>query len=460
MNHTKIPKRVLSGLLASISAGVVPRMGAPYIAIGRNDEIEALLGDLEAVNDGGGSMRFIIGKYGSGKSFLIQLVRGFALEKGFVTADADLSPERRICGAKGTGIATYRELIRNLASRSSPDGGAMPQIIARWLSDLQSETAGEGLDIGSDAFTKSLTEKIYRVARSLEAQIGGFDFASVITAYYKAYLSGDEEKKSACLRWLRGEYSTKTEARNAVGVPLSGIIDDDNWYEYIKLLAVFFRHIGYRGFVVFIDECVNLYKITNRISRENNYEKLLSMFNDTLQGKAEGLALIFGGTPQFLEDTRRGLFSYEALRSRLSDGQFQKAGYKNLIGPVIRLRRLSDDELFALIARITNLHAQNYNWTPRVTDEDMAAFLKICLERAGADTLITPREIIRDYMTVLNILFQNPETTFSDVVGSGVVSLKHGDNDDDKVIGDDKPETGETKKPSVSGGISFDDIEL
>ena len=460
MNHTKIPKRVLSGLLASISAGVVPRMGAPYIAIGRNDEIEALLGDLEAVNDGGGSMRFIIGKYGSGKSFLIQLVRGFALEKGFVTADADLSPERRICGAKGTGIATYRELIRNLASKSSPDGGAMPQIIARWLSDLQSETAGEGLDIGSDAFTKSLTEKIYRVARSLEAQIGGFDFASVITAYYKAYLAGDEEKKSACLRWLRGEYSTKTEARNAVGVPLSGIIDDDNWYEYIKLLAVFFRHIGYRGFVVFIDECVNLYKITNRISRENNYEKLLSMFNDTLQGKAEGLALIFGGTPQFLEDTRRGLFSYEALRSRLSDGQFQKAGYKNLIGPVIRLRRLSDDELFALIARITNLHAQNYNWTPRVTDDDMAAFLKICLERAGADTLITPREIIRDYMTVLNILFQNPETTFSDVVGSGVVSLKHGDNDDDKVIGDDKPETGETKKPSVSGGISFDDIEL
>ena len=460
MNHTKIPKRVLSGLLASISAGVVPRMGAPYIAIGRNDEIEALLGDLEAVNDGGGSMRFIIGKYGSGKSFLIQLVRGFALEKGFVTADADLSPERRICGAKGTGIATYRELIRNLASKSSPDGGAMPQIIARWLSDLQSETAGEGLDIGSDAFTKSLTEKIYRVARSLEAQIGGFDFASVITAYYKAYLAGDEEKKSACLRWLRGEYSTKTEARNAVGVPLSGIIDDDNWYEYIKLLAVFFRHIGYRGFVVFIDECVNLYKITNRISRENNYEKLLSMFNDTLQGKAEGLALIFGGTPQFLEDTRRGLFSYEALRSRLSDGQFQKAGYKNLIGPVIRLRRLSDDELFALIARITNLHAQNYNWTPRVTDEDMAAFLKICLERAGADTLIKPREIIRDYMTVLHILFQNPETTFSDVVGSGVVSLKHGDNDDDKVIGDDKPETGETKKPSVSGGISFDDIEL
>ena len=458
--NQKIPKRVLSSLLASISAGVVPRMGAPYIAIGRSEEIEALLSDLEAVNDGGGSMRFIIGKYGSGKSFLIQLVRGFALERGFITADADLSPERRICGAKGTGIATYRELIKNLASKSSPDGGALAQIIARWLSELQSQIAAEGLEPGSDAFVKQLTAKIYAETRELEAQIGGFDFATIITQYYKAYLNGDEEKKSACMRWLRGEYSTKTEARNAVGVSLGGIIDDDNWYEYIKLLAVFFRRMGYRGFVVFIDECVNLYKISNRISRENNYEKLLSMFNDTLQGKAEGLALIFGGTPQFLEDTRRGLFSYEALRSRLSDGQFQKQGFKNLIGPVIRLRRLSDNELYALIARITGLHAQNYGWQPRVTDEDMASFLKVCLERAGADTMITPREIIRDYMTVLNILLQNPDTSFADVVGSGVVSLKHGENDEDKFIEDNPPAVSSEKRPPVVTDFSAEDIEI
>ena len=454
MTH-KIPKRILSGLLSSISAGVVPRMGAPYIAIGRNEEIEALLSDLEAVNDGGGSMRFIIGKYGSGKSFLIQLVRGFALERGFITADADLSPERRICGAKGTGIATYRELIKNLASKSSPDGGALSQIIAKWLSDLQSEVAAMGHEIGSEAFVRELTAKIYSCTRELESEIGGFDFATVLTGYYKAYLAGDEEKKSACMRWLRGEYSTKTEARNAMGTTVGGIIDDDNWYEYVKLLAVFFRSVGYRGFVVFIDECVNLYKIANRISRENNYEKLLSMFNDTLQGKAEGLALIFGGTPQFLEDTRRGLFSYEALRSRLSDGRFSAEGYKNLIGPVIRLRRLSDDELYALIARITGLHAQNYGWEPRVTNEDMLTFLKICLDRAGADTMITPREIIRDYMTVLNILMQNPDTAFADIVGSGVVTLSHGDSDDDAVIID-----GDGGKPQVKSDFSAADIEF
>ena len=450
----RIPKRILASLLSSVSAGVVPRMGAPYIAIGRSEEIEALLSDLEAVNDGGGSMRFIIGKYGSGKSFLIQLVRGFSLERGFITADADLSPERRICGAKGTGVATYRELIRNLASKSSPDGGALPQVIAKWLSDLQMKVAADGFEVGTDTFVRELTARIYADMRELEAQIGGFDFATVLTNYYKAYMNGDEEKKSACMRWLRGEYSSKTEARNTLGFMVGGIIDDDNWYEYIKLLAVFFRKIGYRGFVVFIDECVNLYKIANRISRENNYEKLLSMFNDTLQGKAEGLALIFGGTPQFLEDTRRGLFSYEALRSRLSDGQFAKTGFKNLIGPVIRLRRLSDDELYALVVRITALHAQNYNWQPRVTNDDMAAFLTVCLERAGADTMITPREIIRDYMTVLNILMQNPDTSFCDVVTSGVVKLSHGEDDEDTVIVD---EGGTTQ---IKREFSLDDIEI
>ena len=443
---TRVPKRILSTLLTSIAAGVVPRAGAPYIAIGRTDEIAALLSDLDNVSEGAATMRFIIGKYGSGKSFLLQLIRGTALERGFICADADLSPERRICGAKGAGVATYKELMRSLSSKTSPDGGALNQVIARWLSSLQSEIAGRGLMPDSEEFRRALTKEIFSVTRDMEGEIGGFDFAAVMNAYYRAYTDDDEEKKSACIRWLRGEYTTKTEARSALGV--GSIIDDDSWYDYIKLWAVFFRRIGYKGFVVMIDECVNLYKITNRISRENNYEKILAMFNDTLQGKAEGLAMLLGGTPQFLEDTRRGLFSYEALKSRLAEGQFNGVGagnttaYKNMLGPVIRLRRLSDDEMFALIARITRLHGQNYNWTPRVTTEDMTAFLRLCLARAGADAMITPREIIRDFCTVLNILCQNPEATFAEVIGQGVVTLAHapgaGEDEDTFAAEDEK----------------------
>ena len=237
---------------------------------------------------------------------------------------------------------------------------------------------------------------------------------------------------SACLRWLRGEYSTKTEAKNSLGFSVSIIINDDNWYDFLKLWAVLSKKMGYRGLVVFIDECVNLYKIPHRVSRENNYEKILSMFNDTLQGRAPGLDIIFGGTPQFLEDTRRGLFSYEALRSRLCDSKFALDGFKNLIGPVIRLRRLTDDELFALIQRITALYSQYYQWDCTVTNEDRLKFLNICLSRAGADSMITPREMLRDYMTVLNILMQNPEAKFDDVVGNHITLKTENSSDDDE----------------------------
>lgn len=422
-----VPRRILSALLSSVAAGVVPRSGAPYIAIGRQDEISALLSDLENINEGGGALRFLIGRYGSGKSFLIQLIRGYALDRGFVTADADLSPERRLYGTGGSGVATYKELIKNLATKASPDGGALSKIIIRWINGIRSDIA-EGGELSEAEFSRRVTSRIYSELREMEEFVGGFDFAKVVSEYYNATLDDNEDKKSACLRWLRGEFASKTEARSALGFSVSCIIDDDNWYDFIKLWASLVRKMGYRGFVVFIDECVNLYKISHRVSRENNYEKILSMFNDALQGRAPGLAIVFGGTPQFLEDTRRGLFGYEALRSRLCDSRFAAGEYKNLIGPVIRLRRLTDDELFALISRITKLYSMYYGWEARITQSEMIDFLNVCLAKAGADSMITPREMLRDYMTVLNILMQNEDATFESVVGK--VTLKPTENEE------------------------------
>lgn len=401
----KIPKRILTSLLASMAAGVVPRSGAKYIAIGRTGEISALCRDLDAVADGGAATRFLIGKYGSGKSFLIQLMRGYALDRGFLCADADLSPERRLSSSNGGGLATYRELMKNLSSKASPDGGALAQILSKWLSDIQYEVAQTGISPDSADFEKEISKRIYSVLREMETGIGAFDFARVIDTYYRAWRAEDERLQSDCLRWLRGEFGTKTEARASLSV--SGIIDDENWYDYIKLTAVFAQKIGYEGLVVFIDECVNLYKIPNRVSRENNYEKILSVFNDTLQGKAVGLEVIFAGTPQFLEDPRRGLFSYEALRSRLVDTMFGgNAACGGLLGPVMRLSRLSDDELLALMVRVTGLFAEGYGAVD-VTMEEMRDFLYYMLSRTGAQTLITPREIIRSYMTALGILLQD-----------------------------------------------------
>ena len=418
-----MPKRILNTLLSSLSAGVVPRSGAPYIAIGRKEEINSILDNLDAVADGGSVTRFLIGRYGSGKSFLIQLIRGYALDRGFICADADLSPERRLTGGSGAGLATYRELMINLSSKASPDGGALPTILSRHLTKLKTDILAEGIMPESESFEFELKKRVFLMLSELEGDVGGFDFAKVLGEYYMASIREEGEKKSAALRWLRGEFANKTEASSMLGFRVSTVIDDDNWYDYIKLVASLAVKIGYTGLVLFIDECVNLYKIPNRISREANYEKILTIFNDTLQGKAKNLGVIFGGTPQFLEDSRRGLFSYEALKSRLADSKYSELGYQNLSSPVIRLRRLSDNELLALVRRLTKLYMQREGWeTPPVTDSEIETFMRLALSRAGAEELITPREIIRDFLTVLNILRDNETATFSSLVKNLTIS--------------------------------------
>lgn len=416
-NQVKVPKRILNTLLSSLTAGVVPRSGAPYIAIGRSDEINSLLDNLDDTREGGAFCRFLIGRYGSGKSFLIQLIRGYALERGFICADADLSPERRLTAGSGAGVATYRELMRNIATKASPEGGALATVLSRHFTRLKTELVEEGILPDAPSFEAELQKKIFRTFSELEGDVGGFDFAKVLSEYYLATMRDESDKKTACLRWLRGEFSTKTEANSALGFRVSTVIDDDNWYNFIKLLSSLSVKLGYAGLIVFIDECVNLYKITNRISREANYEKLLAIFNDTLQGKAEYLGVIFGGTPQFLEDTRRGLFSYEALKSRLADSRYSELGYRNLASPVIRLRRLSDNELLALVRRLTVLYAEREGYSePPLTDEQIERFMNAALSRAGAEEMITPREIIRDYLTLLNILRDNKDASFDNLM--------------------------------------------
>lgn len=423
--EVKVPKRILNTLLASLEAGVVPRAGAPYIAIGRNEEIASLLDNLDTVAAGGATVRFLIGRFGSGKSFLIQLIRGYALERDFLSADADLSPERKLSGAGG--IATYRELMRNLACKAMPDGGALPTVLSRFYIRLKEEIVSGGILPETPAFEATLKQKVYATLSEMEGGVGGFEFAGVLGAYYTALAQGDEEKKSACLRWLRGEFSTKTEARAALGFRVGGIIDDANWYEYLKLWALLSVKLGYRGLLVYIDECINLYKIPNRISREANYEKLLSIFNDTLQGRAQHLGVFFGGTPQFLEDTRRGLFSYDALRSRLSDSRFTAMGYESLSAPVMRLRRLSDNELLALITRLAKLYAQKTGGEEVLTPEQMQAFLSHELSRVGSSEMVTPREIIRDFLSLCAILHAHPEADFHTLVRQVSVSVADGD---------------------------------
>lgn len=413
----RVPKRIAQTVLNSLKGGVVPRIGLPYVTVGRKAEVEALLHDVDVVSEGGASFHFIVGRYGSGKSFLLQTMRNYVMDKNFVVVDGDLSPERRLQGTKGQGLALYRELIQNLATKTRPEGGALTLVLDRWISSIQSNVASEsGLAVDDPQFAAAVDKKIYSIISSLSELVHGFDFAKLLNMYYHAYLEGDDETKAKVIKWFRGEYTHKTEAKQELGV--SVIISDDAWYEYLKLFASFFRQAGYAGLIIMIDELVNIYKIPNSISRQYNYEKILTMYNDTLQGKAKYLGILMGGTPQAVEDRRRGVYSYEALHSRLTEGKFATAGARDMYAPVIKLEPLTAEEMLVLVEKLANMHAGLYGYQRTITEADLAKFIKIEYARIGADTNITPREVIRDFIELLDIVWQNPDTTVEKLLSS------------------------------------------
>lgn len=400
----RVPKRVAAVILNSLKGGVVPRIGLPYITVGRDIEIQALLADLGLIAEGGASFRFLVGRYGTGKSFLLQTIRTHAMGEGFVVADADLSPERRLQGGQGQGLATYRELIRNLSTKTRPEGGALNLILDRWVENLEAEAPSQNGGVGS----------LRTQMAAIEEMVHGFEFSRVLNLYRTASREGDEELKASAVKWLRGEYRTKTEARADLGI--SAIIDDGTWYDYLKIFARFLTGAGYKGLLVLIDELVNLYKIPNAISRQYNYEKILQMYNDTLQGKAQHLGIIMGGTPTSIEDRRRGIFSYEALRSRLVQGRFAREDMRDMLAPIIRLQPLTHEELLVLIEKIAHIHSGYFGYTCTMTDADLVEFLTIEFSRVGADTHLTPREVIRDFIELLDIMFQNPTASLKELM--------------------------------------------
>jgi len=414
----KIPRRILTAVMNSVAAGVTPRTGIEHLAVGRKEEIEAIATDLDNVGDAGAVFRIISGPFGSGKSFLLQLARNYALERNYVVMDADLSPERRLTGTQGQGLATYRELTKNLATKTRPDGGALATILEKWISGVQADVIQEqGLTATDPAFTTAVEKKIVDTVNSMEGLVHGFDFSQVIATYWRGYTEQDESKRAAALRWLRGEYATKTEARDSLGSAVRVMIDDDAWYDYIKLLAQFVTEIGYKGLIVIVDEGVNLYKITHTQARLANYEKLLTILNDCLQGRAQHLGILVGATPQMVEDTRRGLFSYDALRTRLQESRYAtRAGLRDVSGTIIKLEPLSFEEVYVLLQRLRHLHAVYHRYAERVSDAELKGFMEETLNRLGADRFTTPREIIRDFVAVLNLIQQNPEVSFDSLV--------------------------------------------
>lgn len=402
----RLRPRERDAIIQSLRAGVTPRTGLQHIQVGRVREVEALLKDIERISDGGSSIRFIIGEFGSGKSFFLQLIRTIALEKGLVTIHADLSPDRRLHATGGQARNLYAELVRNLSTRTKPDGNALTSVVERFITEARKQ---------ADATGKSVTEIIEEQLSHLSELVGGYDFAKVIGAYWEGYEQDNEQLKSDAVRWLRGEITTKTDARNSLGVRT--IVDDASVYDHFKLLSLFVRQAGYNGLLINLDEMVNIYKLSSQKARVSNYEQILRILNDCLQGSAEHIGFLLGGTPDFLLDPRKGLYSYEALHSRLAENSFARsAGVIDYSSPTLHLANLAPEELLILLRNLRHVYASGDENKHLLPDEALTAFLAHCSNRIGDAYFRTPRNTIKAFVDLLAVLDQNADLRWNQLI--------------------------------------------
>ena len=431
---TKAPKTIKpkerDTIIQALSAGVVPRVGLPYIQVGRAAEIAALLRDVDRIADGGAAVRFVIGEYGAGKTFFANLIRLIALEQKCVTVHADLAPDRRIHASGGQARALYSEAVRNMATRTKPEGGALAGVVERLVTDAVKE-AGER--------QVSVENIIDQKLAPIQEFVGGYDFATVLKAYWRGSENSDEGLKVSALRWLRGEFSTKTEARQALGVRT--IIDDDSVYDSLKSLACLTKVAGYAGLLVMFDEMVNIYKLQSSQSRNQNFEQILRIVNDSLQGNTANIGFVMCGTPEFLMDTRRGLYSYEALQSRLAENRFAAGGLVDLSGPIIKLQSLTPEDLLVLLSNIRMVFAAGEPSRFLVPDEALTAFMDHCNRRIGEAYFRTPRTTVKAFVQMLAVLDQNPGAKWQELLGD--VQITADDHAQDDIVHGDGAQTGD-----------------
>lgn len=407
-------------IIQALRAGVVPRAGLHHVQVGRSEELAQLNKDIDLIADGGSSFRLVIGEYGAGKTFFLNLVRMIAMEKKLLVVNADLAPDRRLHASSGQARNLFAELTRNMSTRTKADGGALASVVERFVSQAMKD---------SDTNNQNAETLIEERLAPLEGLVAGYDFTKVVTEYFYGATTGDDDRKSRALRWLRAEYTTKTEARKEVGV--RSIIDDASVYDYLKLYSQFAKIAGYKGLLIVLDEMVNLYKLNSSQARSNNFEQILRILNDVLQGHAENIGFIMGGTPEFLMDTRRGLYSYEALQSRLAENTFAGAGMRDLSGPVIRLQNLTPEELYVLLHNIRNIFAGGDEANHLVPDEALHAFMGHCSKRIGSAYFQTPRTSIKAFVDLLSLLEQHPDKHWTDMIDGMEIEEDRGGRGDE-----------------------------
>lgn len=437
MEIAQLKPKESSSIINALQGGVVPRNGIQHMLVGRSKETDTIIQSLENVARGNSEVRFWIGDFGSGKSFMLQLIDTLALKTNFVVSTVDFTPVNRLYSSDGKARALYSEIITRLITQTDQDGNALTTILDQWIEKLMGDVVNESqVDFDSLASSENshlVSDKIIETTKKFSSP-GSFEFGQAIAKYFEGYANGDATLQESALRWLKGQYTAKTDSLRELGI--REIITDNNYYDMLKNFAELFVAAGYQGFVINLDEAINLYKIAQSQTREKNYERILSIYNDCLQGRAKSMFVNFGGTRRFLEDERRGLFSYDALKGRLSFGKFEESELVDLSQPVVYLKPLEQEDIFTLLSKLKTIFEQHYLVTIPCTRDHITRFMEGELNRPGAAEFLTPRQVIREFLQILNLSRQNPDTPVDTLLdkmfgGQAVVTRDTDDHDND-----------------------------
>ncbi|HCH32411.1 MAG TPA: ATP-binding protein [Oceanospirillaceae bacterium] len=394
-------------VLKSLRAGVVPADHIDLIQVGRAGEQATLAKDILHISKGGSSVRFVTGAYGTGKTFIGELTRQQGIKQGLVVASAALSPDKRLQARTGETRNLYSALVRSFSTKARPDGTALVNIVERFI--LTTLREAHVNNVGPEQHIA------FRLG-DFEELAGGFDFIKVIQRYWLGLENQDEALKSTALRWLRGEFSSLTDARAALGV--RSIIDYRNFFSGLKMLCQFVRMAGYPGLLICLDEMVALHELSHKQARINNFNEILNIVNDCLQGQVQGMGFVFLGTPEFVYDDKKGLFSMPALKSRLAPNVMAKNGLKDVSGPVIELQPLQEMEMDDLLHKLRDLQAYGNAKDYLIDDMELWALLLQCRTVYGDQYFLNPRLAIKTMLDLLAVSEQNPQADVAQLIAA------------------------------------------
>lgn len=436
---TRINPKEASTIIKSLEAGVVPDIGLGHLLVGRKAEVDELIKILSHIEDGDSDLRFWVGDFGSGKSFMLKTIENLALSKNFVVSTIDLNPSRRFYATDRKAVNLYSTVLENIRTKNLRSGNVIESIIEQWIStifkNLSDEKGYDLKELMAGFYRDEVIGIILETLSRFEAVGLSYELGQAISKYYEGFITGDRILKLKAIRWIRGDITTKTEAKKELGI--NEIINDDNYFEAIKNLAELFREIGYQGFVINFDEAVNLYKLPHSTTRQRNYEKILNIYNECKSNLAKGLFINLAATRKTVFDESRGLASYGALKGRLGTEASMDSDFINTNKTVLGLKVLSDEEIYTLLENLVSIYNIHYKTKIDFTSDQIVTYMEGQLNRPGADEFLTPRAVIKDFIEILDIKRQNPDAEISDLLREKFGKLtpvnKDPDNLDDEI---------------------------